>query len=143
MRLEKQITIERSVDDVFAFLTDMHNVPRWAPVKSVRQVAPGPFRMDVGEQYIQVIEFMNQQVEVMTEITHYAPPSLFGFKTISGPLPLESTFTLTPAGEGTRVDLVSEGDPDSVVKKLGPLVVNVAKKQVDSQLAALKQLLEA
>lgn len=143
MRIEKQTIIKKPVEEVFAFLTDMHNVPRWTPVKSIRPTNPDNPRVAVGETFVQVLEFMGQQFEVMTEITHYEPSTLFAFLVKSGPLPLESRFTLTPVGEGTCVTLVGEGEPGSALKMLGPLAMTLAKKQLDSQLLTLKNILEA
>lgn len=143
VRVEKQVAIQRPIEEVFAFLTDMHNVSRWTPVKSIRPVAGNGEQVAVGETYIQVIEFMGQQFEITTEITTYQPSKAFGFKAVSGPVPLTSTFTLTPVENGTQITLVGEGELGNALKFAGPLASSLVKKQLDSQLALLKQVLES
>ncbi|HEX4207983.1 MAG TPA: SRPBCC family protein [Ktedonobacteraceae bacterium] len=142
MRIEKQVIIHKPIEEVFAFLTDMRNVPRWTLVKSIRPSDPNDPSVAVGKTFVQHIEFMNQHFEVQTEVTHYEPPRLFAFLLKSGPLPLESRFTLTPDDDGTQLTLVGEGEPGSVLKVLGPLAVNIARKQLDSQLNTLKSIME-
>src|ERR1700730_7203683 len=91
MKVKKQILINRSIETVFAYVTDMGNVTRWTPVKSIRPLSEG--QIGVGSTYVQAGEILGQQVEATTEVTDYQPPTSFAFKALVGPLPLESRFT--------------------------------------------------
>ncbi len=142
MRIEKQITINRPLQIVFAFLTDMTKVSLWTPVKRIRQVSSGPLSIAVGEMFLQDIEFMGQRFEVMTEVTDYQSPHLFGFKIVSGPLPLQSRFILSAVASGSHVMFISEGEPGSALKFAGPLVTSIAAKQLENQLSRLKSMIE-
>jgi uncharacterized protein YndB with AHSA1/START domain len=142
VRIEKRTTIRRPIEDVFAFLTDMNQVPRWTSVKSIRPTTPGDTTVGVGKTFVQTLEFMGQQFEVTTEVVDYESPHKFGLRVHSGPFPITSHFTLTSVTEGTQVELVGEGEPAGALKLAGPLAINIAKKQLDDQLATLKKILE-
>lgn len=143
MKVEKSIVINRPVEAVFAFVTEMNSVPRWAPVQSIRALEEGPVR--VGATYVQVVDIMGKPVEIATEVTDYQPPRSFAFKSVSGPLPLTSTFTFVPSQDNTSTNLllVGEAEPGGALKFAGPFLNNMVKKQIDDQLTALKRLLEA
>lgn len=140
MRIEKSIVIKRPTETVFAFVTDMCNVPRWTPAKEIRSIREGS--LCIGAQFVQVVEMLGQQFEIITEITAYEPCTTFAFKAISGPLPFENRFTFAPIEEGTCVSAVGEGEPGSVLKLAGPFVTALVKRQVDTQMSMLKSILE-
>ncbi|SRR6266700_1085221 len=140
MRVERDIVICRPVDEVFAFVTDMHNVTRWTPACEIRQVGEGP--MAVGARFVQVGEILGRRIEATTEVTEYAPSATFAFKTVSGPIPLRNTFRFFGVSEGTRVEIVGEGEPGSLFKLVGPLFNAAIRKQIETQLEKLKNILE-
>jgi ligand-binding SRPBCC domain-containing protein len=140
VRLEKSIIIQRPLETVFAFVTDMSNVTRWTPALTIRQITEGPIR--IGSQFAQDVEIMGKRYEIITQVTAYEPNKLFGFKAITGPFPLENTFTFTPVEAGTQVSVIGTGEPGSLLKMAGPLLSNMIKKRVDTQANLLKQILE-
>jgi ligand-binding SRPBCC domain-containing protein len=140
MRLEKSIVIQRPVETVFAFITEMRNVPRWTLACEIRQTGEGP--IGIGSRFVQFVDVLGQKFEITTEITAYEPPKVFALKTISGPFPLENTFTFAPDEAGTLVTAVGEGEPGNVLKLAKPLMTAMVKNQVESQLRQLKRLLE-
>jgi uncharacterized membrane protein len=140
MRVERSVVICRPVEKVFAFVTDMHNVTRWTPACEIRQVGQGP--MAVGARFVQVGEILGRRIEATTEVTEYAPPDAFAFKTVSGPIPLRNTFRFFNVSEGTRVEIVGEGEPGSLFKLAGPLFNVAIRKQIETQLEKLKNILE-
>jgi ligand-binding SRPBCC domain-containing protein len=118
----------------------MQNVPRWTPACKIRQTGEGP--IEVGSHFVQLVDVLGQKFEITTEITAYDPPKTFALKTISGPFPLENTFTFAPDDGGTLVTAVGEGEPGNVLKLAKPLMAAMVKNQVESQLRQLKRLLE-
>ena len=140
MRAEVAVTIRRTPEEVFTYITDLENAPRWAPVKEMRQLSEGPVGM--GSQLVQVITFMGQSFESKTEVTGYDPPEVFTFKSTSGPILFEQLFTLSPIEEGTQLEVVLEGEPGGFFKLAQPLIAPAAQKQLHEQVDKLKQLLE-
>jgi uncharacterized membrane protein len=140
MRVERSVIICCPVEKVFAFVTNMHNVTRWTPAREIRQVGQGP--MEVGARFIQAGELLGRRMEATTEVTEYAPPNAFAFKTVSGPIPLSNTFRFLGVSEGTRVEIVGEGEPGSLFKLAGPLFNAALRRQIETQLEKLKNILE-
>ncbi|GHO83385.1 SRPBCC family protein [Dictyobacter formicarum] len=142
MRLERSVTIARPIDVVFAYVTNMGNVKSWLPVKDIRAVSEGP--MCVGAMYAQTAVFMGRQFDSMIEVTHYDPPRLFAFKMIKGPFPLTNTMTFatTPDG-GTTLTVIGDAEPGKALNFIGPFMTPIVKKQLENQVTALKQAIEA
>jgi carbon monoxide dehydrogenase subunit G len=142
VKLEKSIVVGRSVESVFAFVSDMNNVRLWLPVREITPISGGPLR--VGATYKQSAEMMGQIFEATIEITEYAPPHAFAFKTIDGPIPMKSHITCTKEDGGTHVVMVGEANlSGSVLKLAGPLFLPMLKKQLETQANKLKRILEA
>jgi len=53
--IQQSVTIARPVEQVFAFLADTNNIPRWRPDVLEARSAGGPVR--VGSQFDEVINF--------------------------------------------------------------------------------------
>jgi uncharacterized membrane protein len=142
MHAEASITIDKPVEDVFAFTTDIEKLTKWSSVfKSVKRLSDGP--VGIGTKDELTVEFVGQKIETTTEVTAYDPPNRYAYKSISGPLPFENTVLFTPAGTGTKVDLILEGEPEGLFKLAGPVFQPLAKKQLEDQLKTLKKVIEA
>jgi len=140
LKAESTITIQRPIEEVFTYITNTQEVPKWAPVKELKQTSEGA--LGIGTTMIQLIEFMGRTFESTTEVTKYDPPNVFAFKTTSGPVPFEQHFTLSATGGSTKLNSVLEGEPGGFFKLAGPLLHPMAQKQMDEQMGKLKKLLE-
>jgi uncharacterized protein YndB with AHSA1/START domain len=141
MKVEKNIVVERPIEIVFAFITDIHKAKLWSPVDNIRQTSSGP--MGVGSTFVQQAQFMGQRFEATTQVTRYEPPHVFAFKVIQGPFPLTNTMRCEPTNTGgTKVTIIGEADPSPATKLMGPLVVPLVTKQLDTQINLLKRAIE-
>ena len=61
MKAESTITIQRPIEEVFTYLTNTQEVPKWAPVKEFRQTSEGA--LGVGTTMTQVIDFLGRTFE--------------------------------------------------------------------------------
>jgi uncharacterized protein YndB with AHSA1/START domain len=98
---EHSVTVERPVEEVFAFLADAENDPRWrSGVLDIERVAGD----GVGARYRQGVKGpMGRRVSGDFEITEYAPPRAIGFRATAGPVRPEGRYELEPAAGGTQV----------------------------------------
>ena len=141
IRMERTVSIQRPVDAVFAFITDMSRVRSWLPVSDIRALSNGP--MAVGSAFKQTAEFMGRRFDSIIQVTQYHPPHVFAFKMVEGPFPLTNTMSLSSSQEGTtQLTLVGEAEPGSALKFLGPLVAPAVRRQLETQVTRLKQELE-
>jgi carbon monoxide dehydrogenase subunit G len=140
MRVEKTIVVERPVERVFAFITDMHKVKLWLPVDNIRQTSSGPIGM--GSTFAQEAQFLGQRFQATSIVTRYEPPHVFALK-IQGPFALtNSMYCESTKTGGTKLTMVGEADPGPAVMLMGPLIVPLVTKQVDTQINLLKRALE-
>jgi uncharacterized protein YndB with AHSA1/START domain len=75
------VLIDRRVEDVFAFLTDMTNSPGWGRTSSTERLGDGV--LGVGSRFpdMEPAEDGGQSKE--TEITAFEPPTFFSYRSVS------------------------------------------------------------
>lgn len=134
--------LDRPMKDVFAFVSDLRNGPKWqSQLVEVQQTSSGP--IGVGTTYKTTGELMGRRLEGNAEVTDYQPDSMFGFKMDAGPVQVRAIINLKPAGTGTRLSLKGEGNPGGVFKLAEGALAKQIKSQMEANLARLKSVLEA
>ena len=135
------VTIARPAGEVFAFLADPRNIPRWNyAIERTEQTSPGP--VGVGATYRQTRTIPRRSEENL-QITAFEPPSRLTIDGQLGPFKATSSYLLQPAAGGTRLTNDVELEPISaLLRPVGPLIVPRIKKAVADNLSTLKQLLE-
>ncbi|HTU76523.1 MAG TPA: SRPBCC family protein [Trebonia sp.] len=97
---ERTIVIARPQMEVFAFFADGENDPRWRPaVKAMHRQGP----LAVGARYSQLVVVSGRTVSADVEVTVFDPDERIGFRAVTGPAPLEGSFTFRGAEGGTEV----------------------------------------
>jgi uncharacterized protein YndB with AHSA1/START domain len=137
---ENTVTIGRPVGQVFAFLADFENIPKWNyAIVETRKVTPGP--VGVGTAYRQTRSVPRRSEEGF-EVTGFEPESRLEVQGTIGPFQARLRYTLEPVAEETRltnaVDLTGSG-PRGLAARLAASRV---KEAVAANLDALKRLLE-
>jgi uncharacterized protein YndB with AHSA1/START domain len=135
------VTIARPAGEVFAFLADFQNVPRWNyAIEQTRKLSPGPVR--VGTAYRQT-RSVPRRSEESFEVTVFEPPSRLAIRGRIGPFQATAGYLLEPVAGGTRLTNHVELEPSSALLRLvGPLAVPSVKAAVARNLTALQGLLE-
>jgi len=137
IKIELSVVVNRPVPEVFAFVTDPTNNPKWQEsLVESRMTSPGP--MGVGTQLTDVRKFMGRDIDSKLEVTAFEPNKTFAQKVISGPLKFEVLQTFEPSGNGTLIKLVAQGEPGGFFK----LAEGMVQKQLQSQLEADAQRLK-
>jgi len=79
----RTVTINRPVDQVFAFFADAENDPKWRPaVKHIKRIGP----LAVGAQYEQQVAGPGgRSIPADIEVTAFEPNSYVAFRVIAGP----------------------------------------------------------
>jgi uncharacterized membrane protein len=141
-RFEKSVVINRPVEEVFAWVSDLESDPQWiTAVSEKKKTSAGP--VGVGTTFRDTGAFLGRQIENTYEITEYESNAKFGFKTVSGSIPVEMTFTFEPVAGGTRVTQAGEGEVAGLFKLAEPIFARIMKRTLDTDLANLKDLMEA
>ena len=137
LEFENTIHIDRPVDEVFGFLSDFENIPKWNYyVLEVRQLSESP--IGVGTTYHQVRRSDEQDFQII----EFEPNHSLAVKTLPHSSPsFERKFTLYEEGDATRLRdqwKLDTGRPALLER----LARGRVKSAVAENLAKLKELLE-
>jgi carbon monoxide dehydrogenase subunit G len=139
---QNTLTIQRPVDDVFAFLADFENIPTWNyAILETTNTSPGP--VGVGTTYRQLRSIPDRSEEGF-EVTVFEPTSRLEIHGDIGPFTATISYQLAPVGDGTQ--LINVGDLESAsgaVRLIAPLATSRVKAAVAANLNTLKKMLEA
>jgi uncharacterized protein YndB with AHSA1/START domain len=83
-RFQQSVVINRPLEQVFAFVSDLENDPQWTPGAVMRRTSQG--QLGVGTTFQQRDRFMGRRMDLSLEVTDYEPPHRIGLRTISGQL---------------------------------------------------------
>ncbi len=140
MRFVNEVEIDRPVDEVFAFLADFENVPRWNyAIEETIKVSQGP--VVVGTVYRQV-RSIPRRAEESFEVTSFERDRRLAIKGTLGPFASELQYRLEPVREGTSVTNEVELKPRGILGIVGTLATSRVKEAVAGNLSQLKRLLE-
>ncbi len=107
MRVETTITINRSVEEVMAFLTKVENLPIWAEnVVEATQTSQGPVGM--GTTCRIVSEVMQRQMSHDFAVTEFQTGKRYSARSANGPFPMSLTYDIEPCEGGSRLHSVTE-----------------------------------
>ena len=137
LEFENIVYIDRPIGEVFAFLSDFENIPKWNYyVLDVKQLSESP--IGVGTTYHQVRKTDEQDFR----ITEFEPNHTVAVKTLPQSSPdFARKFTLNAEGNTTRIRdewKLDTGRPTILERLIGRRV----KSAVAHNLTKLKELLE-
>ncbi len=135
------IEIERSIEDVFAVLTDVTKTGHWYPAKVEEWwVTPPPH--GVGSVRRARVTVMGRASENDAVVTEYDPPRRASMKGQSASAPFKATLDFTPVPGGTRVEVETVFDLRGVMRLVGPLFIRRYERGWDEGLQNLKRMME-
>ena len=140
MNFETDVSIERPVEEVFDYVADPRNFPRWN--SAVQAVTPTSGQGEPGSTYLMERELPGGHAENALEVVERERPTAFTIRTTSGPTPFVYRYRFAGEGETTRVELAAEVELSGIAGALGPLASRGVKRGVDSNFADLKRILE-
>ncbi|WP_404382306.1 SRPBCC family protein [Knoellia locipacati] len=141
-RVEGEITIHRSVEDVFDFVADQSHEPLYNPdmVSSVKET-PGPIGR--GTCFRSAVRSGRRVAEMRIEVTGYESPRLLTSTTTMSQLDIDYTLRFEGSGDGgTRMRWSGNVRPKGALRLLGPLVSVMGNRQERRIWSQLKSYLE-
>jgi uncharacterized protein YndB with AHSA1/START domain len=141
IQIEKSVLINKPVAEVFAFVSNSDNTPKWQG--RVETIIPeGPPNV-VGSRYTEVRKFMGQEMKSLLEITAFEQNARWAARVITGPVPYEVTATFEPSAAGTKMTTRVEGEPKGFFKIAEGMVKGQLEKSLEDDGNRLKGILEA
>ncbi len=141
-RVEVDIQIDRPTDEVFAYLSNFENNPRWQKgMDSCTITSDGEF--GVGSTYDQVAHMANRQILSSFEVIEYQPGRRVKATTTKSSFPITFTRVVDPVDGGSRVRAIIEGDATGFFRLLNPVMNVMVKRSINADYGRLKNLLES
>jgi carbon monoxide dehydrogenase subunit G len=133
MQAELTIEVARTPEEVYAFLTDVSNLPAWQSGVRSAELRDG--------QIVESRSFLGRELHTTLEIVQQEEPRLFTLKALDSPVPFTVRHELEPAEDGgTRLRVVADGDVPGFASGL---VAQRAKRQFRKDFTRLKEILES
>jgi len=131
VRAELTIEIARTPEEVFAYLTDVSNLPAWqAGVKSAT-LRDG--RIEEART------LLGRELRTRLEVVEREPARVFTLRALDSPVPFSVRHELEPTDVGTRLTVTAEA---AVPGFAAGLVARRAERQFRKDFERLKQILE-
>jgi uncharacterized membrane protein len=143
MRVEESIEINRPLQEVFNYVSDVGNYPEWmAHALEVRKDTEGPPQQ--SDRFIVAIKSVGRRFETPYERTSYEANRRYTDRAVGGPIPNQRwDYTFEEVPGGTRLTRAVDAEPAGLLKLLEPLQKRAAERQLRKDLQTLKEVLEA
>jgi hypothetical protein len=140
MEFTNSITIERAPRDVFEFVSNLENVPRWNyAIVETRKASEGP--VAVGTTYRQVRSLPSRSEETL-RVTRFEPDRRFAFEGGLGPLEGTLSYEFDEVDGSTRLTNRADLEARGIAKLAAPIASGRVRRAVAENLEVLKRLLE-
>src|SRR5688572_4937850 len=102
LNVEDSIIIKRPVEEVFAFVADQTNGPRWqSGLLEVQRISEGS--VGLGTKHTAVRKFMGRRLEATNEYVVYEPNKEVTFKGRAGSSEFQHSYLTESTPEGTKL----------------------------------------
>jgi uncharacterized protein YndB with AHSA1/START domain len=143
-RFDVTTMIDRPIEEVFAFLADGTNDPKFSSrVLEIAKTTDGP--TGVGTVYASTVKDGGVKTKREFRITEFEPPTKIRWTEQSKNLVSvpEGGYDLAPEGDGTRVTLFNTFAGHGLGRLIAPTALKAARKGADDFGQAIKAAVEA
>jgi uncharacterized protein YndB with AHSA1/START domain len=143
-RFDTTVVIDRPIEEVFDFLADGENDPKFSPrVLEIRKATDGP--PGVGTVYASTVKDAGVKTKREFRLTEFERPTRIRWAEISKNLVTapEGGYDLAPEGSGTRLTVHNVLEGHGFGKLIAPLALRSARKGADDFGRAIKAAVEA
>ena len=135
-------TVRAAPEEVFRFLADLENWPRWQSDMKSTNLAEGD-RGEVGAVYRYVSKAMGMTFDSTVRLTRVDSPREVAFEgEWTGMIRPNGRYLVEPAPEGSRVTLNPRPDVRGIGRIMAPLITIMGRRLNRDHLEALRQSLE-
>jgi carbon monoxide dehydrogenase subunit G len=143
-RFEGTTVVDRPIEEVFNFLADGTNDPKFSPrVLEIKKTTDGP--VGVGTVYASTVKDAGVKTSREIKITEFDPPTRIRWAEVSKNqvTAREGGYDLARDGDGTRVTIYNVLEGHGIGKLFAPLALRSARKGADQFAASIKAAVEA
>lgn len=141
IRFTKAVEIEKPVDEVFAFVANLENTPRWnGDVVKAKKMSAGP--IEAGTVFRQYRDGPAGAGEAVAITAHW-PHERLEVRARLAESPAQMTYEFDEVDGVTRLINEVVIEPKGVMRLITPVVESRVEHSVAENLAELKRVLEA
>jgi uncharacterized membrane protein len=142
INLNVSTLIYRPIRQVFDFVSAPENDFQWqyGTLMSAR-LSEGSSA--IGTLFRSISHLMGRRIESTFEVTEYALNKKYGFRSLSGPLNSQTSYTFEIANGSTKVTISTQANLVNLFQVGEGILEKKMKKQLREDLAMLKEILEA
>ena len=134
------ITIDRAPADVFAYLSEFENIPRWNyAIAETRKISEGP--VGVGTRCRQIRTVPNRTEEYF-EVIEFEPERALAIRGDTGPFSADIAYLLEHVQGATVLKNTCSLRARGAAGLVAPLLTRRVRSAVAAHLGVLQQLLE-
>jgi hypothetical protein len=140
--MDDLVTINRPIQEVFAFVTDHGNDQHWKPfVTESRQISPGP--ISKGTRFEIVTVTRNYRRAGKVEILEYEPYNKYVYRGNDTLFPFVAQLSFVSIASGTAIRGHIEFQAQGFWKVFTPFILIFFQSQSKSTFHRLKQVMES
>jgi uncharacterized protein YndB with AHSA1/START domain len=138
-KIEASVMIDRPVEDVWKFMTNLSNLPKWdSGVLEAKQTSPEP--LGVGSTFLTRHKWMTYSFRC----SEYEPNHRFSFEFSQGPMKgAKASVNLEAIEEKTSAMFTIDPKIGGVLKLLGPYLNRSLRGHNQESAASVKRILES
>lgn len=145
MRNESTVIIDRPVEEVFAFVTDLPRTPEWRTTVRAVDALEWQGVSAVGARFRAVTHVAGHRWDWVLVVTTWDPPGRFAYEVAEGRVPMQVEYNCEGDGEGCRFTMVASANTlQGVFERLVvPVIAWGMRREVRTQVRNLKTILES
>ena len=140
INVSESIMIQKPVEDIFNYTTDLHNLPKWQ--KSIKSIEAPEGPATKGYQYINVRRFLGQDIKTAFEVLEVNKNSNFILKSKDGPVEIQVNLSFEPIGDATKMTTNLQAKVGGFFKVAEGMVAKQMQSQIIDDSNELKSLME-
>jgi uncharacterized protein YndB with AHSA1/START domain len=141
-RIDGELVINRPVHEVFDFVADERNEPRYNPrIRRAEKLSPGP--IGAGTRFWAEAVTLGRTVGMTIEYTTYDRPRRLASSIHMPAADIAGTLRFDPVASGTRMGWSWVVRPCGLYRLLTPVIARMGRRQEQENWGGLKRFLEA
>jgi hypothetical protein len=141
-RVAGEIIISRPIEEVFDFVADERNEPRYNPAMlRAEKISEGP--IGLGTRFQAELNTMGRTMPMAVEFIGFERPRRLASLTRSAMMETVGALTFEPVASGTLMRWEWDVRPHGPLKLMGPLVAIIGRRQERRIWGKLKQLVDS
>ena len=122
--------IDRSREDVAAYVIDHRNDPVWIGGISESELLGDP-PLREGSHVRRVASFLGRRIRYVNEVVRLVPDSVLEMRSVESPIPMRITYAFADVPGGTEASVRVEGQPEGLYRIGGAMMRRAVQRSID------------